>query len=240
MSTNIVDSWFRTFLEIDGVTVVHVDLNPSKEFEVHAYGWLNKEEQYRWNQFRFNRLRREFALCRAALRFGICSRLGCENDQLRFEVTQYGKPFGLVNDQVVPIEFNISHSGKHGLIAYARHGKIGVDVEVRTNRVDLDGLSEFVFHPDEQADIALTQGEEKILMFFTLWTLKEAIIKAIGLGFSQDPSKFQIPSSMRFGAKKGVFRFPKMQNTRWRLENISNSEFAAAIAHEMNPATDGQ
>lgn len=238
MAGDIVDSLFRTFLEFDGLTVVHVDLTPHKEREAYAYEWLDKEEQIRWNRFRFDRPKREFALCRAVLRLGICQRLDCRNDQLAFGFTKYGKPYGLVDGIPAPIKFNISHGGKHGLIAYAQHGRVGVDVEERTDRVDLDGLSETVFGLDEQADFALTHGEEKIHMFFSLWTLKEAMIKALGLGFSQDPSKFQIPSNMRSGAKEGILRFPIMQNTIWKLKNLSNSDFAAAIVHELNPATD--
>lgn len=166
--------------------------------------------------------------------------LGCRNEQLAFDVTRYGKPFGLVDGEVTPIKFNVSHGGKHGLIAYARHGRLGVDVEERTDRVDMDGLSATVFGPDEQAAFALARGEEKVRMFFSLWTLKEAMIKALGLGFNQDPAKFQLPSSMQSGARESVFQFPKMQDTSWNLKNLGNSKFAAALVHELNPATDGQ
>ncbi len=238
MTGEIVDYLFRTYLEGDDVTVLHVDLTPHKEREAYAYQWLDKEERYRWDRFRFDRPKREFALCRAVLRLGICKRIGCRNDQLAFGFTKYGKPFGLVDGKPAPIKFNISHGGKHGLIAYTRHGRLGVDVEERTERLDLDGLSETVFGPDEQAEFALTHGEQRIHMFFSLWTLKEAMIKALGLGFSQDPSKFQIPSSMRSGARESLFRFPKMPDTIWKLGNLSNSDFAAAIVHELNPATD--
>ena len=238
MNGDISNSWFQNYLEIDDVTVVHVDLTPHKEREAYAYEWLDKEEQFRWNRFRFDRPKREFALCRAVLRLGICNRLGCRNDQLTFGFTKYGKPFGLVDGKPAPIKFNISHGGKHGLIAYAQHGRLGVDVEERTDRVDLDGLSATVFGPDEQAEFALTQGEEKIHFFFSLWTLKEAMIKALGLGFAQDPSKFQIPLSMQSGARESIFQFPNMRNTIWKLKNLSNSDFAAAIVHELHPAID--
>ena len=235
MSNDFIDSWFFTFLEIEDVTIVRVDLTPHKEREVFSYSWLDKQERHRWNRFRFDRPRREFALCRAALRAGICSRLGCNNDQLTFGTSRYGKPFGLVNGLAAPIKFNISHSGKYGLIAYTQTGRIGVDVEERSTLVDLDGLSKIVFGPNEQAEFALTSGEEKLHMFFTLWTLKEAMIKALGLGFSQDPAKFQIPSDMRNGASRSIFQFPKMPNVKWKLENLSNSEFAAALVYELNP-----
>lgn len=234
MPNDIDGVWFRTFLEVDGVAVEHVDLTPCKEYEVYAYEWLDGEERIRCNQFQFDRPKRDFILCRAALRIGVCKRLDCENEQLTFGVSKFGKPFGLIDGKVASIQFNISHGGKHGLIAYTQHGRLGVDIEERTYRADMDGLGETVFGPDEQAEFAFKHGDEKIRMFYSLWTLKEAMIKALGVGFSQDPSEFQIPSSMRTGARESTFQFPKLQNTTWKLVDLSNSEFAAAIVYELN------
>ena len=238
MAIDIVDPWFRTYRELGDVTIVGVDLTQNKEREAYAVTWLDENEQQRSNRFLFERPRREYTLCRAALRVGLCSRLGCNNSQLAFGTSKYGKPFGLVDGIVAPIPFNVSHSGKYGLIAYARQGRLGVDVEERNTRINLNDLSEAVFSPDEQADYALARGNEKIHLFFTLWTLKEAMIKALGLGFAQDPSEFQIPSKMRRGETTSIFEFPGMPNTRWKLENLSNSEFAAAVVHELVPATE--
>lgn len=233
MSINSVDSWFSTDRQVDDVTIVHVDLTSHAEREASAYLWLDKEEQQRWKKYRYERPRREFVLCRAALRAGLCSRLACSNSQLKFGFSSYGKPFALVDGKTAPIEFNVSHGGRHGLIACAEKGRLGVDVEERNTRADLNQLSEAVFGPDEQAEFALTSGKERLHMFYTLWTLKESIIKALGLGFAQDPSEFQIPSSMRFGATRSIFRFPKMPDVNWKIENLGNSQFAAAVVHEL-------
>lgn len=89
-----------------------------------------------------------------------CSQLGCANTQLTFGISEYGKPYGLIDGVPAPIKFNVSHGGKYGLIAYAKHGRLGVDVEERNTRTDLDSLSEVVFCPEEQADFALTSGKE--------------------------------------------------------------------------------
>ena len=236
MSADALNSWFRKFREIDDILVVHVDLTPDEEREAHAVAWLDEEEWARWRRYRFDRPRREFALCRAALRSILCSRLGCENKQLAFGVSGHGKPFGLVDGIAFPMSFNVSHSGRHGLIALAPQGRLGVDVEERVDRLDLDGMSEIVFGSEEQADFAATHGGEKFRLFFTLWTLKEALIKALGTGFSLDPSRFEVPRAIRRGARKSEFRFPWMQSVRWKLENLGNADFAAAIAYESEPA----
>ena len=236
MSADALDSWFRRFHEVGDITVAHVDLTPDEDREAYAFSLLDGEEQERRRRYRYDRPRREFALCRAALRSILCRRLGCGNERLAFGASEHGKPFALVDGVAAPVSFNVSHSGKHGLVALAPRGRLGVDVEERADRLDLDGISEFVFGPDEQADFASARGREKFHLFFTLWTLKEALIKALGTGFSLDPARFEIPSSMRHGAREDTFRFPHMPNVGWRLENLGNADFAAAIAYEPDQA----
>ena len=236
MAAEVVDSWFHTFREIDDILVIHVDLTPHEEREAHAFSWLDEGEQERRRRYRYDRPRREFTLCRAALRSILCCRLGCGNERLAFGASEHGKPFALVDGIAAPVSFNVSHSGKHGLVALAPQGRLGVDVEERVDRLDLDGISEFVFGPDEQADFASAHGRKKFHLFFTLWTLKEALIKALGTGFSLDPARFEVPQAIRRGAKKGMFRFPWMPKVEWRLENLENADFAAAIAYEPDQA----
>ena len=236
MSADALDSWFRTFREIDDILVIHVDLTPHEEREAHALTWLDEEERSRWRRFKYERPKREFALCRAALRSILCCRLGCDNEQLSFGAFEHAKPFAQVDRKAASVSFNVSHSGKHGLIAFSPQGRLGVDVEERVTSLDLDGISEIVFGSDEQADFASAREPEKPRLFFTLWTLKEALIKALGTGFSLNPSRFEIPPAMRRGARKSIFRFPHLPDVVWRLENLGNQDFAAAIAYEPDQA----
>ncbi len=229
-----MDFWFRTFREFDEVLLTHVDLTPHDNREAYAYSWLNSEEQARWHRFRYDRPRREYVLCRAALRSMLCSRIGCNNEHLSFAYCQHGKPFGVVDGEKLSLSFNISHSGKHGLIALASYGRIGVDVEDRSARIDFDSVIEFVFTPAEQAEFTAVDENQKHRLFFKFWTLKESLIKALGTGFSLNPSRFEIPPEIRRGNQQGVFRFPHLPTACWQLEYIENEKFAAAIAHEID------
>lgn len=233
MVAGTTESWFWTIGQFDDVLVVQVDLTPHDSHEASAYSWLNSEEQERWHRFRYDRPRREYVLCRAALRFTLCARLGCDNERLSFGYAEHGKPFGLVDGENLCVSFNVSHSGKHGLIALASHGRLGVDVEDRTARINIDSIIKTVFTPAEQAEFTSIQESRKRDLFFTFWTLKESLIKALGTGFSLNPARFEIPTEIRRGDKKAVFRFPQHPDDCWNLKNIENEEFAAAIAHEM-------
>ena len=229
-----VNSLFRTFLEIEDKLVHHVDLSPRQGAEECALPWLDETERARWRRFRFDRPKREFALCRAALRSILCRWLDCRNDQLAFGALEHGKPFALVSGLTAPVSFNVSHSGRHGLIAVAAHERLGVDVEDRKHRRDFNGLAETVFGPNERAEFRLLGEKDKFSTFYMLWTLKEALIKALGTGFSLNPSGFEVPSVMRQGARRAVFRFPENPNVDWRLEDLGNDDFAAAFAYESS------
>lgn len=196
---------------------------------------LDKVEQARLRRYLHPRPRREFALCRAALRAILCDELGCGNEALSFDTLTHGKPFALVGGRRAPISFNVSHGGQHGLIVLAAAGRIGVDVEERDARRDLDGITRMVFTPAEQAELALASGERKVHLFYRFWTMKEALIKALGTGFSLNPSRFELPPHLRRSAPAGVFRFPQNPAAGWWLENLGNAEFAAAVAYEMVP-----
>ena len=214
---------------------MHVDLTPHAAREAEALAWLDGEEQARWRRYQYDGPRRRFALCRAALRAVLCRQLDCRNEQLAFGASDHGKPYAVVQGEVASVSFNVSHSGAHGLIGVARAGRLGVDVEERRAPRDLDGLISSVLGPDEQAELALARGCRKLRLFFNFWTIKEALIKALGLGLSLDMSQFEIPSAMRQGKATSIFQFPQMPTVRWRLEDLGNEHFAAAIAHELAP-----
>lgn len=233
MPSSAVEGWWRPFRTVGDAAILHVDLTAHTAREAAALAWLDEEEQARWQRYQYDGPRRRFALCRAALRATLCSQLGCRNEQLAFGASNHGKPYAVVQGKPAPISFNVSHSGAHGLIAVATAGRLGVDVEERSAPRDLDGLISSVMGPDEQAELALVHGNHKLHLFFNFWTIKEALIKAIGLGLALDMSQFEIPLPMRHGEATSVFQFPQMPTVRWRLEDLGNEHFAAAIAHEL-------
>lgn len=235
MPASIAESWWRWFRKVGAASVIHVNLTPDAAREADALGWLNEEEQSCWQRYRHAGSRRRFALCRAALRAILCSQLGCRNEQLGFGVSDHGKPYAIVDGIPASIRCNVSHSGEHGLIAFATEGRLGVDVEERSRPRDLDGLIESVMSADEQAELARAHGRHKLDLFWNFWTIKEALIKALGVGLALDMSRLEIPLAMRHGKMTSTFRFAHLPTIRWRLEVLGNENFAAAIAHELEP-----
>lgn len=222
------------FLVSGPVSVVHVDLRPHDARQECARLWLDSAEAARADRY-LPEPRRRFVLCRAALRSLLCHQLGCRNGRLSFQENDFGKPGALVDGRPAAISFNVSHGGNHGFIAYAAEGRLGVDVEEIVRKRHLESLIEAVMGPDERAELGRLAGDARLRQFFRLWTCKEALIKALGTGFSTDVSAFQVPSNIRRGDTAGVFTFPHLPSVAWRLEDIGGEEFAAALAYELPP-----
>ena len=226
--------WWRPYRTVGRVNVFHVDLRPNAVREAEALARLSDDERDRGRRFLHPGPRRRFALCRAALRAVLSDRLDCGSGDLAFRESRRGKPSALLRGRPAPISFNVSHGGNHGLVAVAPSGRLGVDVEERVSRIDPDGPIVDVFGPEERAELSAARGDDKLRLFFRLWTMKEALIKALGTGFAMDPALFQAPPAMRRGAPTGVFRFPHLPYAAWRLDDLGSDDFAAALAHETS------
>ena len=181
------------------------------------------------------RARREFVLCRAALRINLAERLGCSWGRLSFGFLEHGKPYVRLSDRSVDISFNVSHSGGHGLIAITNEASVGVDVEERAPQRDLDGIGSLVYGPEERRLLGTASGCTKVQIFYRLWSMKEALIKAIGTGFSLNPSGFEVPRPMLRGERSGTFRFPHLPSQTWRILDLGEPRFAAALAYRLSP-----
>ena len=224
--------WWSPFLVSGEVAVAKVDLSADAAREEIALGWLDSSERLRCGNY-LPEPRRHFVLCRAALRAMLCQELDYGNDSLSFGEGEHGKPFAKVNGRPMALSFSVSHSGSYGLIALAQAGRVGVDVEQIVPKRHLNALIEAVMGPDERRELDAMDDRAKLHQFFRLWTCKEALVKALGTGFSTDVSGFQVPSNIRRGEAVGEFRFPHLPTIAWKLEAVSEEEFAAALASEL-------
>ena len=236
MARPVAAPWWRHLVTVANVDVSHVDLTPDQTREAEALSYLDASERTAWLRY-MPAPRRRFALCRAALRAILCHRLRCRNEHLSFGVSQHGKPFATVRQTQPPVGFNVSHSGAHGLIALGPAVRVGVDVEERRPRRDLDQLIESVMGPQERRELAALEGTERLRLFYRLWTLKEALTKALGTGITTDVSRFEVPAAMRRGEREGTFTFPHLPDVAWGVVNIGADSFAAALAYELATAS---
>ena len=92
------------------------------------------------------------------------------------------------------VHFNVSHSDGTALVAIAS-AEIGVDIERIDGSVDYAGVAQSVFSRSEIEMLRNASDARRGEVFFSIWTRKEAYLKATGAGFSSDLPKISTASS---------------------------------------------
>jgi 4'-phosphopantetheinyl transferase len=142
---------------------------------------LNEEERARLERFKFERHRREHLATRALERTALSAYAEVAPEDWRFEAGEHGKPSTV---QAPGLTFNLSNS--LGLVVCAvSHGvEIGVDVEPYTRAKTIEEVAERFFSARELEQLEPLRGEARLERGLTLWTLKEAYMKARGMGMA--------------------------------------------------------
>ena len=99
-------------------------------------------------------------------------------DQVRFDENAHGH---LILSEA-DLSFSISHDGSWTALAVGAGVRVGIDIE-SIKPLSRDEM-EWPLSPREREDLAEVPDEHVLDAFFRYWTLKEAFIKALGLGVS--------------------------------------------------------
>jgi 4'-phosphopantetheinyl transferase len=84
---------------------------------------------------------------------------------------------------------SISHSGSLCALAVS-DGTVGLDLEYLGREIKEDGLARRVLTPEEYAVYAQRLKDPEY--FFSVWTRKESVMKATGMGLSLDPASIRV------------------------------------------------
>lgn len=142
---------------------------------------LSAEEQKQAERFRFEKDAVHWRACRTALRVVLGEALGISPGTVAFEFGEFGKPS--LSPPENGLHFNLSHCRDLALIALCRDGAVGVDVEPADRAASLLGCEDAFCHPDEIAGLPADETP-RAAMLMEMWTKKEALLKALGTGFS--------------------------------------------------------
>lgn len=138
---------------------------------------LSADELVKANRFVQLADKKRFVTGRHFIRDIVSKKFGQHPADILFKYTEFNKPC------LTGIEFNIAHSGNYVLVAIS-NSPIGVDIELMNNSFDHKDIMYEIFNTDEVAYI--TNAPTEALNFYTLWTRKEALLKATGEGLTDD------------------------------------------------------
>ncbi len=167
--------------------------------------YLSIDELKRYERYLAREKKIEFFLARKFIKELLASLLDVPSGKIELVPDDYGKPFLLVAGKKNPIYFNLSHTS--GLIACAisRDRQVGIDVEFKTGSHD-DIVQQF-FHPQEVRAYQALSQIDRIERFYTIWTLKEAYLKAVGRGLHFPLNSFWFLLSNSDGATTAEIHF---------------------------------
>ena len=170
--THDVHVWFRATDALDEAAIAA------------AASVLSDEERARFDRFHFARDARDYAAAHALLRQTLSNGGNQMPGAWRFEKAPSGKP--RIAKRQSP-SFRLSHT--RGMVACAvTSAEDGFDVEWVDREVDAEGIAARFFAPAEAAQLAGLKGDARRDRFFDLWTLKEALVKALGRGMAMSLS----------------------------------------------------
>jgi 4'-phosphopantetheinyl transferase len=121
------------------------------------------------------------AQARAPLRHVLSRYLGIEAARICIVEDANGRP-RLADQHANTLDFNWSHSRDHALIAVARGITVGIDLELRSRRSRAMALADRFFHAAEIQRLWALPEAARGVAFLDVWTAKEAVLKALGLG----------------------------------------------------------
>ena len=158
-------SGIRSFMGLSGIELVTV----KRRERIHAY--IQAADKAR------------------ALVAGLLLRQFCGvTDDSQLAYGKNGKPYlkDKGGSSAGGIYFNLSHSGDYVVLAVADN-EVGVDIEKVTPYSDAVAARCFT-----QRELEYLQSKRTNEAFYRLWTAKESVMKASGLGFSLPPETFDV------------------------------------------------
>lgn len=162
------------------VRIVVATLDELADRTERYHAMLDDGELERLARFKFDADRQRFLLGHGLLREVIGQVLNMDPRSIGFQRGRYGKPFL----PGTPLRFNLSDTKDAVAIAITVEEELGVDIETMTRRVDHRSVSQHYFTEEEQAGIAAAADDKR--RFLELWTRKEAVLKASGVGIMDD------------------------------------------------------
>ena len=142
---------------------------------------LSPDEQRRLAAYRSRESAERYVVTRALVRVVLAERLGTSPSMVAIRHNERGKP--LLDDG---LHFNVSHSGDLILLAVSGDRAVGVDVERRRDVERVGALVQRWLSAEERDQVARIAGSGLTVSeaFLRVWSLKEARLKALGVGIA--------------------------------------------------------
>jgi 4'-phosphopantetheinyl transferase len=192
-------------------------------------GLLSTEEVQRWKAFKFDRHRCEYLATRTLARTALSHYADHLPQAWRFHANEFGKP---AVDPPCGLRFNLSNSLELVACLIGHRGDVGVDIEPRRRAESIVEIAPRMFSPLELAQLHELREDQRPERCLRLWTLKEAYIKARGMGLALPLDKFSFEFDEAGSIRLLLDRSLKDRPERWRFCLLEHAGHYVALMVE--------
>ena len=171
-------------LSTNNAHIWHITFNNKKLLSINKlFQILNKDERIKSRSFMQQRDQKNYIITHAYLRILLTKYYPTISPKSWvFSKNKYGKPF-LSKEHNINIYFNISHTYSAVAFIFTKSNVCGIDIEEDRNLILDEQVINLTLSDKEKNIYQISKN--KNALFYRFWTLKEAYLKACGIGLSQ-------------------------------------------------------
>src|SRR5438552_10485676 len=160
--------------------------------EMAQLSWLSTSEHVKAVRLKMPHDRRRYLASCVVTRQVLSNETGILPENLQILTDKCGKPrlsplavVGRPPSKSL-LRFNVSHSENFLCIATALGSDVGVDIEVENPGLDILAISHTCLDQEDNERVQCSSLNERSLLFYQLWTRREAFAKMLGHGVNSD------------------------------------------------------
>jgi 4'-phosphopantetheinyl transferase len=151
-------------------------------YAIEAETLLDARERARAARFRFEKDYLTYVLIHALWRMALGHCLGIHGARVVLTTSAAGQPCL----PGVNLSTSLSHSGHYAAVAISTAVTVGIDIEQSPSRVALEELMPTMCSAEEIGEVGALPPGLRETALLRLWTRKEAVLKAFGVGLGAD------------------------------------------------------
>jgi 4'-phosphopantetheinyl transferase len=170
LENNTIHVWTARFSDLDRFYGILSD-------------FLSQTEQKKASTFRKPADTRRYSMRHGMVRFILGNYIRTSPGRVPLVTGKNGKPeLDLQPHDDQTIMFNVSHTDEMISIGVMKKFEIGIDIVKIDPRYPIQEIAEYLFSPREISYLQGTRPDQRGNIFFTFWSMKEAIVKTTGEG----------------------------------------------------------
>lgn len=214
---NITFPYHKKSLYLHETNVFTIEIDQLESYLQIFYYCLSIEEKTKATEIRCRIQKKRYIISHGFLRFLLGECLSIFPSKVEYSYNKFQKP---LCKQDPNLYFNMSHSNNYVCYVFSFNYKVGIDIEFINNIFKIEDLLPSIAAPEEALAFDKPYEADKAYLFYKMWTIKEAFLKALGIGLSYPLSDIETTILPREKFKILTFDGSKKVQNEWTFMPI--------------------